>query len=162
MNRFLRAVGFCLVAFSGGVAQGCKTQYIPNTTVESNDLNRRVVAFAERYRQAVERHDIPALRKMAHPSYYEDGGNVDPSDDIDEAALEAYLQDLFSKARGIRYDVHYLHVLHGRGNLIQLEYSYVANYKVPSGHGYVWRHAVADNRLELVPDGDGFLIMSGM
>jgi hypothetical protein len=25
-----------------------------------------------------------------------------------------------------------------------------------------WRHSVADNRLDLVPDGDGYKIMSGM
>ncbi|HEX7454020.1 MAG TPA: hypothetical protein VF294_17125, partial [Polyangiaceae bacterium] len=70
---------------------GCTHQYIANTDVEDNDFNRKVIEYCENYRHAVEQRNTARLLKMAHPSYYEDGGNVDASDDLDYAGLENYL-----------------------------------------------------------------------
>src|SRR5678810_123120 len=70
---------------------GCATHYIPNTDVEDNDDNRKVIAFCEKYRHAVEERNVPLLLDLASPSYYEDGGNVDATDDMDYAGLREYL-----------------------------------------------------------------------
>ncbi|HEY3594114.1 MAG TPA: hypothetical protein VGL13_09570, partial [Polyangiaceae bacterium] len=71
---------------------GCVTHFIPNTDVEDSDENRKVVAFCEKYRRAVEERNVPLLLEMASASYFEDGGNVDASDDMDYAGLQDYLQ----------------------------------------------------------------------
>jgi len=99
---------------------------------------------------------------MAHPSYYEDGGNVDASDDLDYAGLDKYLKDEFRKALAIRYEVHYRSVTEGRKDTVLVDYTYSASYKVPTSHGDVWRRRVADNRMALAKEGDGFRILSGM
>jgi hypothetical protein len=141
---------------------GCSRDVIPNTQVEDSDFNRQVIAFCEDYRHAVERRNTPLLLKLADPKYYEDGGSVDTSDDLDFEGLEAYLKDEFSKTKAIRYEIFYRDVTTGRSDQIFVDYTYSASYKVPSGHGDVWRRRVADNRLELVRDGEKFRILSGM
>ena len=56
-----------------------------------SDFNRQVIAFCEDYRHAVEKRNTGLLLRLADPKYYEDGGNVDTSDDLDYAGLQAYL-----------------------------------------------------------------------
>jgi hypothetical protein len=149
-----------MLAFSGTTA--CATHYIPNTDVEDTEPNRKVIDFCEDYRRAVERRNTALLLRLAHPSYYEDGGNVDTSDDLDYAGLREYLHDQFTQTKAIRYEIRYRRVGQGRRNVIYVDYTYSASYKIPTDQGDVWRRRVADNRLELLPDGETFKIVSGM
>ena len=141
---------------------GCNHQYIANTDVEDNDFNRKVIEYCEVYRHAVEQRSTARLLKMAAPSYYEDGGNVDASDDLDYAGLEKYLTEQFSQTRAIRYEIHYRQISEGRKDTVLVDYTYSASYKIPTAHGDVWRRRVADNRLSLAREGEGFRILSGM
>jgi hypothetical protein len=141
---------------------GCASNQIPNTDVEDTDDNRKVVSFCEEYRRAVEQKKVGFLLELADPSYYEDGGNTDAGDDLDYAGLRDYLQERFSKTKAIRYEIRYRRVAKGRKNLVVVDYTYSASYKIPTETGDVWRHVVADNRLELVPHKDSFKIVSGM
>jgi hypothetical protein len=150
-----------LLALATPVA-GCATHYIPNTDVEDNDENRKLISFCERYRHAVENKDIGQLLKMAAPNYYEDGGNIDPTDDLDYAGLKAYLQGKFQEANAIRYEIRYRRIAKEH-DLIFVEYTYSASYRIPGTvKGDEWRHRVEDNRLELVPYQDEYRIVAGM
>src|SRR3954470_10964834 len=102
---------------------GCTTHYIPNTDVEDNDDNRRVISFCEKYRHAVEERNVPLLLQMASPSYYEDGGNVDASDDMDFTGLKDYLEGRFKEARAIRYEIRYRRITAGNKNHFYVEYT---------------------------------------
>jgi hypothetical protein len=142
---------------------GCTADFIPNTHVEDSDFNRDVIAYCEDYRHAVERRNVPLLLKMADAKYYEDGGTVDTSDDLDKEGLEAYLNKEFAQTAAIRYEIYYRDVSLGRSNQIYVDYTYSASYKIPGSEGeLVWRRKVADNRLELVHEGEKFRILSGM
>lgn len=141
---------------------GCSKQYITNTDVEESDFNRRVIEFCEKYRRAVEHRNVAMLLKLAHPSYYEDGGSVDTSDDLDYAGLAQYLEGRFRQTRGIRYEIRYRGVSLGRKRKVFVDFTYSASYKIPTADGEVWRRRVADNRLELVPEGENFRIVAGM
>ena len=143
---------------------GCARQTIPNTQVEDSPFNRAVVDFCESYRKAVEHRNTALLLQMADPSYYEDGGNSDTSDDLDYDGLRDYLDAKFADARAIRYEIRYRRITRGRGDEIYVDYTYSASYKIPTDKGDVWRRTVAENRLELVPDqsGESFHILSGM
>ncbi|HEX9619608.1 MAG TPA: hypothetical protein VF989_05715 [Polyangiaceae bacterium] len=141
---------------------GCAQQLIPNTDVEDNDFNRRVVAFCEEYRKALERRNTALLLQLADSRYYEDGGNIDATDDLDYAGLKAYLDGKFRETRAIRYEIRYRRVGQGRDDVVYVDYTYSASYKIPTEAGDVWRRRVADNRLELLPNGDSFKILSGM
>src|SRR4051812_13750994 len=86
---------------------GCSVQYIPNTDVEDNDENRRIISFCEKYRHAVEERNVPLLLGMASETYFEDGGNVDSADDMDYGGLREYLEGRFKDTRAIRYEIRY-------------------------------------------------------
>jgi hypothetical protein len=147
---------------------GCNHEYIPNTQVDDSDFNRDVIAYCEDYRHAVERRSTEQLLKMADPKYYEDGGTVDTSDDLDLAGLKDYLRKEFSRTSAIRYEIFYRDISIGRSNQVFVDYTYSASYKVPkqtddpTAPTEVWRRRVADNRLELVRNGSSFRILSGM
>lgn len=143
-------------------AAGCSKTYIPNTDVEDNSDNRKVIAFCEDYRHAVEDKDVGKLLKLASPRYYEDGGNVTAEDDIDYDGLKDYLTATFVKTQTIRYEIRYRKVTFSESKKVFVEYSYSASYRMPGLKGEEWKHTVADNRLELVPEGESFKITAGM
>lgn len=158
--RFVRLLAALALALCA--VPGCTQQYIPNTDVEDNDYNRHVIEFCEEYRRAVEQRKIGMLLQLAHPSYYEDGGNIDPTDDLDYAGLKGYLEDRFQKTKAIRYEIRYRRVGKGRRDVVYVDFTYSASYKIPTPAGDIWRRTVADNRLELVPHGETFRILAGM
>src|SRR5512133_357960 len=152
-----------VAAVAAWIQLGCASQMIPNTDVEDTPYNRSVVQYCEEYRHAVEQRNVARLLLMAHPSYYEDGGNIDSSDDIDYAGLETFLRDKYLRTKAIRYEIRYRRVGQGRKDVIYVDYTYSASYKiVTEDNEEVWRRTVADNRIEMVPDGDKFKIVSGM
>lgn len=154
-----------LAGMIGGASSACfscSAQLIPNTDVDDTDDNRRVIEFCEMYRKAVERGDVAKLLSFADERYYEDGGNVDSSDDIDRAGLSAYLAERFRDVSAIRYEIRYRQVTRGRDNRVFVDYTYSASYQMPSDDGDGWKRAVAENRLELRPKQESFTILSGM
>jgi hypothetical protein len=155
----LAVFGLSLVALA---ASACSREYIPNTDVDDTDFNRHVVEFCEDYRHAVERRNVGLLLKLANERYYEDGGTTDTDDDLDYAGLKEYLEGKFRDVKSIRYEVRYRNVSRGRNDEILVDYTYSASYKIPTPKGDVWRRKVADNRLELVSQGETFRILSGM
>lgn len=140
----------------------CSRQFIPNTDVEDNAFNRKVIEFCEEYRRAVERRNVGLLLKLADKRYYEDGGNIDPTDDLNYDELKEYLVDRFRSTKAIRYEIRYRRVGRGRNDEVFVDYTYSASYKMVTDDGDVWRRSVADNRLELMPEGDSFRILAGM
>jgi hypothetical protein len=125
-------------------------------------MNREIIAFCETYRVAVERAKVGELLALADPQYYEDGGNVDASDDIDYAGLRDFLETKFRKTHAIRYDIRYRSVSDEPTGEVFVDYSFSASYKVPTVSGERWKRSIGDNRLVLVKHEDSFLIRSGM
>lgn len=162
MRSLVCALALPLLFALAAPVGGCATHYIPNTDVEDSEYNRHVIQFCEEYRRAVERRNAALLLKLAHSKYYEDGGNIDSSDDIDYQGLKTYLEDKFRATKAIRYEIRYRRVGKGRQNVVYVDYTYSASYKIPTEKGDVWRRKVDDNRLELVPEGDSFKILAGM
>ncbi len=141
---------------------GCSKTYIPNTDVEDNDSNRKVIHFCEDYRHAVEERNIGRILSMASPQYHEDGGNTNGDDDIDYEGLKEYLTSVFMQTTNIRYEIRYRKVTFTPTNKVFVDYTYAASYRIPGVKAQEWKHTVADNRLELVPEGEGFKILAGM
>jgi len=140
---------------------GCNTRYIQNTDVEDVADNRKIITFCEKYRHAVERKNVGELLQLVSPDYYEDGGNIDAADDLDFAGLKDYLSTKFQDARAIRYEIRYRRVLH-EPDIIYIDYTYSASYRIPGTKGEEWRRKVEENRLELVPFNDEYRIIAGM
>ena len=140
----------------------CSKSYIPNTDVEDNSDNRKVVQFCEQYRHAVEEKDIGKLVSMISPRYFEDGGNTKDDDDLDFEGVKQYLTKDFVKADGIRYEIRYRRVTFAPSQKVFVDYTYSASWRIPGVKGDEWKHTVVDNRLELVGEGESYKILAGM
>jgi hypothetical protein len=141
-------------------ATGCSKGFIPNTDVQDTPENRKVILFCEQYRHAVEEKNIGLLLKLASPGYHKRG--VGSDDDVDFISLKDFLMNNFQATDGIRYEIRYRRVTFEESTHVSVDYTFAASYRIPGVKKPEWRHSVADNRLDLVPDGDGYKIMSGM
>lgn len=162
MHKLVSSILFSSLALIAVGNMGCSKSYIPNTDVEDSSENKKVIAFCEEYRHAVENKDVGKLLQLASPRYYEDGGNVNPEDDIDADGLKDYLTSTFVKTQAVRYEIRYRRVTFNENKKIHIEYTYSASYRIPGLKGEEWKHTVADNRLEIVPEGETFKILAGM
>jgi hypothetical protein len=162
MRKLVSIVVLSLASAMALGTAGCSKSYIPNTDVEDSSENKKVISFCEEYRHAVEDKDVGRLLKLASPRYYEDGGNTNPEDDIDFDGLKDYLTSTFVKTQTIRYEIRYRRVTFNENKKIYIEYTYSASYRIPGLKGEEWKHTVADNRLEITPDGDSYKILAGM
>jgi hypothetical protein len=141
---------------------GCSKTYIPNTDVEDTSENRQVVLFCEQYRHALEDKNVGQLLKMMSPAYFEDGGNIKNEDDADFERTREFLTGDFLKSSGIRYEIRYRRITFTTTNHIYVDYTYAAAWKLPGVKQDEWHHKVADNRLDLVRDGESYKILAGM
>src|SRR5690606_22092898 len=140
----------------------CSPALIPNTDVVDTPENRDIITFCERYRRAVELKNVGQLLEMAAPDYYEDGGTLDPTDDLDRAGLAEYLRNKYVETDSVRYEIRYRRVSPGRQNRLLVDYTYSASFRVPTANGAEWRRKVSENRLKIVPEGEKFQIVAGM
>jgi hypothetical protein len=169
MEHVIRSLG-SLARLLGAIVLlwGCAGQFIPNTDVDDTPENRNIVEFCERYRKALEKKDVGALLELASPSYYDDSGDVDASNDIDYAGLKEYLTAKFKGAAfgdvtGLRHEIRYRRISKGDGGVINVDYTYSASYRYLKPDGSEkWENAVEENRLEIVPEGESFKIIHGL
>jgi predicted ATP-dependent Lon-type protease len=140
----------------------CSKTYIPNTDVEDTSQNRDVVVFCEKYRHAMEDKDVAQILKMMSPGYFEDGGNTKNEDDADFDKIREFLTGDFLRTGSIRYEIRYRRVTFAENNHIFVDYTYAAAWKLPGVKQEEWHHKVADNRLDLVREGESFKIVGGM
>ena len=76
MTRLRRFFQCGIIPMCVGIGStSCATHYIQNTDVADSDDNRKVIAFCEKYRHAVELKDVDALLKMASEKYYQSKQN---------------------------------------------------------------------------------------
>jgi hypothetical protein len=146
----------------GLAASACSKAYIPNTDVEDSSENRQVVLFCEQYRHAIEEKNVGEILKMMSPAYFEDGGNTKNEDDADFDRMREFLTGPFLRTSGIRYEIRYRRITFTQTNHVYVDYTYAGAWKVPGVKTDEWHHKVADNRLDLVRDGESFRILGGM
>jgi hypothetical protein len=151
-----------LLALATVLFAACSKAYIPNTDVEDNGINRQVILFCEQYRHALEEKNVTQILKMMSPAYFEDGGNTKNEDDADYDRIREFLTGDFLKTGGIRYEIRYRRVTFTETNHVFVDYTYAAAWKLAGIKNEEWHHKVADNRLDLVPDGESYKIVAGM
>lgn len=150
-----------LTAISLMVIMGCTPKFIPNTEIEDTEENRAVVMFCERYRHAVEDLNIGLLLSLASPRYFDNSGTVTGDDDMDKQGLEQVLKERFKSVEAIRYEIKYRDI-YVKNDVVMVEYTYTTSFRYNVDGKARWENKTSDNRLELTPHNDSFLILSGM
>jgi hypothetical protein len=154
-----------LLAVVALTAVACSRVYIPNTDIEDTGQNREVILFCEQYRHAMEDKNVAQLLKLMSTAYFENSGNSASGKNDDNADYEKihdFLTGDFLKTSGIRYEIRYRRVTFTETHHIYVDYTFAAAWRVPGVKNDEWHHKVADNRLDLVRDGDSYKIMAGM
>ncbi len=112
MLHRLRSLLLCLLV--GGLlvpVTGCKnTPTIPGTEIPDTDENRDILRVLERYRTAFVRRDAAGVLATAHPTYYDESGTDDPTDDIGYEELGPILRERMVQLEAIRFTIDYLEI----------------------------------------------------
>ncbi len=159
----IRALAFVVAAMLALGVTGCTggNSYIKGTRVEDSADNRTIIGVIERYRQAVERKDAPAIMAMAAKSYWEDGGTPTGADDYGYDGLREVLTGRFQRADDIRYSMKYLKVRR-QGELAFVEVVIDASYTITTPKGEQRMDQRDQNELVLEWDGEHWMFVSGM
>jgi hypothetical protein len=141
----------------------CTHDKIPNTEVEDTPEARDVVAFVEKYRQAVVDRDVNKLVQLASKDYYDDMGTPQGDDDVDLDGLRERLAATFrAELLSVHYDIRYRDVTFLPTKVL-VDYTYIGRFRLISPEGSRWERRLADNRMVLGREKNGtYAIMSGM
>lgn len=105
--------GLWLVGLASlGVVAGCRGgPTIPGTEIPDTEDNRQILAVLERYRTSFISRDAAAVLATAHPTYHDNAGTDDPSDDTTYSELGPLLRRRLSQLDSIRFTIDYLEIL---------------------------------------------------
>ena len=100
------------VLLAAPVAIGaCKNvTVIPGTEVPDTPDNREIIQVLERFRGGFVRQDPAVILATAHPTYYDESGTDDPSDDIVFEELGQTLQRRIAQIESVRFTIEYLDI----------------------------------------------------
>ncbi|MDB4988228.1 MAG: hypothetical protein JWN04_3406 [Myxococcaceae bacterium] len=141
----------------------CAHDTIPNTDVEDTPDTRDVVAFIERYREAVVSRDVQKLMVLAAKNYYDDMGTPQGDDDVDVDGLRERLSETFGpELLAVHYDIRYRDVVFLPTKVL-VDYTYIGRFRLNTPEGSRWERRLSDNRMVLGRNKDGtYAILSGM
>lgn len=111
---------------------GCMPKKIPGTDLDDTDDTRAIIDVMQKYRTAVEHKDLDALVSLADPSFRDDGGSVDPEDDLDYAQLKTRLPERLSKVTDLKLDLTVKRIEFDEDEKVaRVTYSYQLSFKLP-------------------------------
>jgi hypothetical protein len=112
MRTRLRTALLVLAAiFVLPLATACKGgPTIPGTEIPDTEENREILRVLERYRTSFVRRDAAGVLATAHPTYYDEAGTDDPSDDVSYEDLGPILRVRMAQLESIRFTIDYLEV----------------------------------------------------
>ncbi len=142
---------------------GCNKQnMIPNTKIADTSQNRDIIEVVENYRKAMERLDAASILSFAHPTYLDNSGTPEGSDDLDYQGLKKVLTNRFKRTKKIHYRIEYQEI-HVKGNEAEVDAYIDATfvYEEPKANPR-WRRLTDYNRFRLLRDGASWRFISGL
>jgi hypothetical protein len=142
---------------------GCGARRIPDTQIQDTKDTRAVLEVIEKYRQAAERRDAPAVLALVSTSYFDDAGTTDPADDIDYGQLVKVLPADYAKLSAMRLDiaVKKIDVNKGKGRATA-EIFYDSHFRVTTPSGEVPKSESDVHRMTLRREGDSWRFVAGL
>jgi len=166
MKMTSRGKVFGLIMLLGGLAAAggaCdKTKLIPNTKVADSPENREILKVVEAYRKAMEERNASTVISFVHPTYQDNAGTPEGSDDKDFEGVKKLLSSSFQLATKVRYRIEY-QGLRTKGREAEVDtyidatFVYEAPKTLPR-----WRRLTDYHRFKLLKDGDRWQFVSGL
>jgi hypothetical protein len=159
----LKSRSYVMVLLSLFVFGGCANpKLIPNTKVKDTPENRSILEVVETYRRAMENHNAAAVLALIHPTYMDNSGTPEGSDDKDYEGVKKLLATSFDSATKIRYRIE-VQKLRSKGREAELDV-YIDGtfvYEVPKALPR-WRRLTDYHRFHLLKEGERWLFTSGL
>ncbi len=142
---------------------------IEGTDIPDTEDNRQIIFSVERFRTAFARKDAAMMLASAHPTYLDEAGTEDPSDDVGYEELGSLLRRRLAQIESLRFTIDYLRIS-VQGDRATVDVWIDAAFRMkplldadggvraPPRYSRKQDHA----RFELVRDGESWLITSGM
>jgi len=152
-----------ILSLTISLASGCaKPSFIPNTKVRDTKENREILKVVENYRKAMEGLNAANVLALVHPTYQDNAGTSEGSDDIDFAGLKKLLTTRFKRTTKVRYRIEYHEVeTRGRDATVDAYIDATFEYEPPGGQTR-WRRLTDYNRFRLLRDGDRWTFVGGL
>src|SRR5512137_2556518 len=157
----MRFPPFVVPAVLAALGLAACAKYLPNTEIRDTPDNRAIIAVIDAYRKAFDTRNVDGVMALVSPSYYDDAGTVDASDDVDYKALPQVLRDTFSRITQVRIEFGITDIV-VNGNKGQADLFYDAKYRVMTPRTEIAKRDTDIQRLLLERDGQSWKIISGL
>jgi hypothetical protein len=169
-TRFAWVLSVVLAMSPSVLGLGCKGEAtIPGTEIPDTEDNRQIIGVLERYRTSFVSRDAAAVLATAHPTYQDNAGTDDPSDDTTYTELGNLLRRRLSQLDSIRFTIDYLEIQRVEDRAIVrvwIDASYrfkplldaYGETRAQSPYARVMDHS----EFELVREGQSWLIVRGL
>jgi len=145
------------------VLAGCGPKYIANTKIEETPENRAIYELVERYRVAVEKRDVQALKEMVSMKYYEQAGTT--SDDSDDYGYQQLIEKVFpildENIKNVQYQI-IMKDINIMPDRAYADYEYYWKFFFVEGGKEQWVEKNDFNRLEFVKEDGVWRIVKGL
>lgn len=139
---------------------GC-ARNIPGTDIADTRDNRAIVAVIDDYRRAMERRDVAAALTLVSPSYFDDAGTGDPSDDLDAAQLARALLEIMQRVPALKLEIA-VNRIEVDGDAASAFLFHDSRYRVATPRGEVAKRDSDLHRMTLRREGASWRITSGL
>jgi ketosteroid isomerase-like protein len=150
-----------IAALAALLAAAC-ARNIPNTEIRDTTDNRAIISAVDAYRKAFDTRNVDGVMMLVSPRYYDDGGTIDASDDVDYKALPVVLQDTFQRIKDVRleFGITNIEIV---GDKAMVDLFYDAKYRVTTPRNEIAKRDTDVQRLVFQKDEQGaWKIITGL
>jgi ketosteroid isomerase-like protein len=153
---------FRSIALLAVVSLAACARNIPNTEIRDTTDNRALIAAVDAYRKALDTRNLDAVMVLVSPSYYDDAGTMDASDDVDYKMLPQVLQETFQRIAQVRIEFG-ITAIEVVGDKAMVDLFYDAKYRVTTPRTEIAKRDTDVQRLVFQRDGQGgWKIITGL
>lgn len=150
-----------IAALAALLAAAC-ARNIPNTEIRDTTDNRAIISAVDAYRKAFDTRNVDGVMMLVSPRYYDDGGTIDASDDVDYKALPVVLQDTFQRIKDVRLEFGITNI-EMVGDKAMVDLFYDAKYRVTTPRNEIAKRDTDVQRLVFQKDEQGaWKIITGL
>ncbi len=148
------------VALAALVLPAC-VKNLPNTDIRDTEDNRAIIGVVDAYRKAFDARDVQGVMALVSPSYYDDAGTVDASDDVDYKTLPVVLQETFSRLASVRIEMG-ITAINVTGDTANVDMFYDAKYRVATPRNEIPKRDTDVQRIVMKKEGGVWRIVTGL
>jgi hypothetical protein len=121
-----------MVLTLAALATGCGARKLPGSDIDDTSETRAIIDLMNSYRHAVEARDSKGLIALIDETFRDDGGSVNPDDDLDYKSLATTLPARLQKLQDIRLDVTVRRIEFDEDETrARVTYSYQLTFRIP-------------------------------